>query len=152
MDKSDNGGNEKTGNDQYSNRPTITQFLNAFGSQATTTTPVTGNNQDNNFNNPLGAILNYLSSSNTGRKKKPMEMEDYITGLTAASQLSPAVAVKTTPEEQIQMAQPTQTPCASYDEYVTPVYARNYQNVWKYVVQIPHEGYFTQTIQRTSCV
>lgn len=24
--------------------------------------------------------------------------------------------------------------------------------VWKYIVQIPHEGYFTQTVQKTSCV
>jgi hypothetical protein len=23
--------------------------------------------------------------------------------------------------------------------------------VWKYIVQIPHEGYFTQTVQKTSC-
>ena len=24
--------------------------------------------------------------------------------------------------------------------------------MWKYIVQIPHEGYFTQTVQKTSCV
>lgn len=44
------------------------------------------------------------------------------------------------------------TPCPSMEEYVTPVYARNYQGVWKYVVQIPQEGYLTQTIQQTSCM
>lgn len=44
------------------------------------------------------------------------------------------------------------TPCQSTEEYISPTFARNYQGAWKYVVQIPHEGYFTQTIQRTSCV
>ncbi|OQR75180.1 hypothetical protein BIW11_00815 [Tropilaelaps mercedesae] len=44
------------------------------------------------------------------------------------------------------------TPCPSMEEYVTPVYARNYQGVWKYVVQIPQEGYLTQTIQQTTCM
>jgi len=44
------------------------------------------------------------------------------------------------------------TPCPSVEEYISPTFARNYQGAWKYVVQIPHEGYFTQTIQRSSCL
>lgn len=44
------------------------------------------------------------------------------------------------------------TPCPSVEEYISPTFARNYLGAWKYVVQIPHEGYFTQTIQRTSCL
>ena len=44
------------------------------------------------------------------------------------------------------------TPCPSVVDYVTPVFARNYEGIWRYVVQIPHEGYFTQTIEATSCV
>lgn len=44
------------------------------------------------------------------------------------------------------------TPCPSGEEYVTPAFARNYQGVWKYVVQIPQEGYFTQTVQQTKCL
>ena len=36
------------------------------------------------------------------------------------------------------------TPCPSAVEYVTPVFAKNYQGVWRYVVQIPYEGNFTQ--------
>ena len=43
------------------------------------------------------------------------------------------------------------TPCPSLVEYVTPVFARNYQGVWRYVVQIPYEGYFTQTVEITKC-
>ena len=39
------------------------------------------------------------------------------------------------------------TPCPSAVEYVTPVFAKNYQGVWRYVVQIPYEGYFTQTVE-----
>ena len=44
------------------------------------------------------------------------------------------------------------TPCPSSVEYVTPVFARNYQGVWRYVVQIPYEGYFTQTVEITQCL
>lgn len=43
------------------------------------------------------------------------------------------------------------TPCPSYNEYVTPTFARNHHGVWRYVVQIPYEGYFTQTVQVTRC-
>lgn len=44
------------------------------------------------------------------------------------------------------------TPCPARVEYATPVFARNYQGVWRYVVQIPYEGYFTQTVEVTRCV
>ncbi|XP_045599753.2 uncharacterized protein spz6 [Procambarus clarkii] len=44
------------------------------------------------------------------------------------------------------------TPCPSAVEYITPVFARNYQGVWRYVVQIPYEGYFTQTVEVTQCL
>lgn len=44
------------------------------------------------------------------------------------------------------------TPCPAKVEYATPVFAKNYQGVWRYVVQIPYEGYFTQTIELTRCI
>ncbi|XP_011142761.1 uncharacterized protein LOC105185162 [Harpegnathos saltator] len=44
------------------------------------------------------------------------------------------------------------TPCPAKVEYATPVFAKNYQGVWRYVVQIPYEGYFTQTIELTRCM
>lgn len=44
------------------------------------------------------------------------------------------------------------TPCPARVEYATPVFARNYQGVWRYVVQIPYEGYFTQTVEVTRCL
>ncbi|KAL1462245.1 hypothetical protein WDU94_014096 [Cyamophila willieti] len=44
------------------------------------------------------------------------------------------------------------TPCPAKVEYATPVFARNYQGVWRYVVQIPYEGYFTQTLEVTKCL
>merc|ERR1739844_367513 len=44
------------------------------------------------------------------------------------------------------------TPCPSAVEYVTPVFAKNYQGVWRYVVQIPYEGYFTQTVEVVKCL
>ncbi|KAL4709499.1 hypothetical protein ACJJTC_007230 [Scirpophaga incertulas] len=44
------------------------------------------------------------------------------------------------------------TPCPARVEYATPVFARNYQGVWRYIVQIPYEGYFTQTVEVTRCL
>ncbi|XP_075166415.1 spaetzle domain-containing protein 6 [Haematobia irritans] len=44
------------------------------------------------------------------------------------------------------------TPCPAKVEYATPVFAKNYQGSWRYVVQIPYEGYFTQTIEVTRCI
>ncbi|XP_011262879.1 uncharacterized protein LOC105255344 [Camponotus floridanus] len=44
------------------------------------------------------------------------------------------------------------TPCPAKVEYATPVFAKNYQGIWRYVVQIPYEGYFTQTIELTRCM
>ncbi|CAH2015294.1 unnamed protein product [Acanthoscelides obtectus] len=44
------------------------------------------------------------------------------------------------------------TPCPAKVEYATPVFAKNYQGVWRYVVQIPYEGYFTQTVEVTRCL
>ncbi|KAK7788680.1 hypothetical protein R5R35_013959 [Gryllus longicercus] len=44
------------------------------------------------------------------------------------------------------------TPCPAKVEYATPVFAKNYQGVWRYVVQIPYEGYFTQTLEVTRCL
>ncbi|KAJ9594903.1 hypothetical protein L9F63_013802, partial [Diploptera punctata] len=44
------------------------------------------------------------------------------------------------------------TPCPAKVDYATPVFAKNYQGVWRYVVQIPYEGYFTQTIEVTRCL
>lgn len=92
---------------------------------------------------PLLAVLDYLASNEKSpvshllpaRRKKPFDLEDL------ASEAAAAMAVAKAPP----------TPCPSIEEYIAPVFARNYQGVWKYIVQIPHEGYFTQTVQKTSC-
>lgn len=55
-----------------------------------------------------------------------------------------------TPEKTEYTGPPT--PCPAKVEYATPVFAKNYQGVWRYVVQIPYEGYFTQTIEVTRCM
>ncbi|XP_015604526.1 uncharacterized protein LOC107272166 [Cephus cinctus] len=56
----------------------------------------------------------------------------------------------TVPEKSEYSGPPT--PCPAKVEYATPVFAKNYQGVWRYVVQIPYEGYFTQTIEVTRCM
>ncbi|RWS27354.1 uncharacterized protein B4U80_00101 [Leptotrombidium deliense] len=126
------GSQTGTTDNTHNNKSIISQILNFIAS-------FNGNSQNANFN-PLSAIIDYFSNGNSAvassllpaRRKKPLELED---------------VVSESPVEQI-----PPTPCPSIEEYVAPVFARNYQGVWKYVVQIPHEGYFTQTVQKTTCV
>ncbi|GAB6026938.1 hypothetical protein CHUAL_013612 [Chamberlinius hualienensis] len=47
---------------------------------------------------------------------------------------------------------PITTPCPSKAKYATPLFAKNYQGLWRYVVQIPFEGYLTQTVEVTRCL
>ncbi|XP_065334737.1 uncharacterized protein spz6 [Cloeon dipterum] len=56
------------------------------------------------------------------------------------------------PNSLSQDANAPPTPCPARVEYATPVFAKNYQGVWRYVVQIPYEGYFTQTVEVTRCL
>ncbi|XP_012260646.1 uncharacterized protein LOC105688707 [Athalia rosae] len=64
----------------------------------------------------------------------------------------PEYRQRTPPQEpQTEYSGPP-TPCPAKVEYATPVFAKNYQGVWRYVVQIPYEGYFTQTIEVTRCM
>ena len=58
---------------------------------------------------------------------------------------------RTPPQEKPEYTGPP-TPCPAKVEYATPVFAKNYQGIWRYVVQIPYEGYFTQTIELTRCM
>jgi hypothetical protein len=99
-----------------SNKSTISQVLSTLSTMG-----------NSNGYNPLISIIDYISSFQNSpladkypsRRRKPLEPED----LLPVSPESP------------------QTPCPAIDEYVSPTYARNYQGVWKYVVQIPSEGY-----------
>lgn len=64
---------------------------------------------------------------------------------------TPEYRQRTSPQEKPEYTGPP-TPCPAKVEYATPVFAKNYQGVWRYVVQIPYEGYFTQTIEVTRCM
>mgnify|MGYP004591484975 CR=1 FL=1 len=64
---------------------------------------------------------------------------------------TPEYRQRTPPQEKPEYTGPP-TPCPAKVEYATPVFAKNYQGVWRYVVQIPYEGYFTQTIEVTRCM
>lgn len=73
-----------------------------------------------------------------------------INGEPIVPQVSPHLAA----ERREEVAAPPKyegppTPCPAKVEYATPVFAKNYQGVWRYVVQIPYEGYFTQTVEVT---
>lgn len=103
-------------NDKNSNKSTISQVLSTLSTIS-----------DSNAYNPLISIIDYISSFQNSnkfpsRRRKPLEPEDLLP--------------EPTPEQST-------TPCQAIEEYVSPTYARNYQGVWKYVVQIPSEGYFT---------
>lgn len=74
-----------------------------------------------------------------------------IQGEPISSQLIAERREETVPV-QPQVYQGPPTPCPAKVEYVTPVFAKNFQGSWRYVVQIPYEGYFTQTIEVTRCL
>ncbi|UYV62038.1 hypothetical protein LAZ67_1007589 [Cordylochernes scorpioides] len=108
----------------------------------------------------LGPWITLISSLATGEDSKNRSPLSQIASLLATasssallSQLLPTSRRRKPPEEPQTSGDPDlpPTPCPSNEEYVTPVFARNYQGVWKYVVQIPQEGYFTQTVQQTRC-
>ncbi|XP_074601857.1 spaetzle domain-containing protein 6 [Brevipalpus obovatus] len=120
-------------------KSTLSQVISLLASLNTPSS--TGTSTNNNNFSPLGAIVDYIMTVNPStisslmpaRRKKPLDLEDLASETVTVAQVPP-------------------TPCPSVEEYVAPVYARNYQGVWKYVVQIPNEGYFTQTVQKTSCM
>lgn len=110
-DLSSNSSNEDKKN---SNKSTISQVLSTLSTIS-----------DANNYNPLVSIIDYISTFQNSnkfpsRRRKPLEAEDLL------------------PD---QLAEQSGTPCQSVDEYISPTYARNYQGIWKYVVQIPSEGY-----------
>lgn len=96
------------------NKSTISQVLSALSTISSS-----------NGYNPLISIIDYISSFQNSpiadkypsRRRKPLEPEDLL------------------PEPDL-----PRTPCPAVDEYISPTYARNYQGIWKYVVQIPSEG------------
>ncbi|KPM04069.1 hypothetical protein QR98_0025080 [Sarcoptes scabiei] len=120
---------------------------------------------------PLLSIIDYLQSLQTPRyaskRKTSNDIEDFLGDISSDSLASsPSSSGGSTGSSSASSAVNNKplTPCASTEEYISPTYARNYQGVWKYVVQIPNEGiifdlifipnvsYFTQTIQQTSCL
>ena len=110
-DMSSNHSNEDKKN---GNKSTISQVLSTLSTIS-----------DANNYNPLVSIIDYISTFQNSnkfpsRRRKPLEAEDLL------------------PEPS---AEQSGTPCQSADEYISPTYARNYQGIWKYVVQIPSEGY-----------
>jgi len=80
-------------------------------------------------------LFNAIKGDNEGRASERLDTDPDINSLNSLNSLD----------------QPM-TPCPSAVEYVTPVFAKNYQGVWRYVVQIPYEGYFTQTVEVVKCL
>ncbi|XP_026498120.2 uncharacterized protein LOC113402160 [Vanessa tameamea] len=88
-----------------------------------------------------GGVLCMLYRAINGESSGPERRED------------PGVGTHThTPHTPPHKYEGPPTPCPARVEYATPVFARNYQGVWRYVVQIPYEGYFTQTVEVTRCM
>lgn len=133
----DSGGSTTTASPPIVNRSPLTQVLSAL-------TGATGSSSSSS--SPLVTVLDLMTSDsspikllanvyNFRKKSKPPDQ--------SSSQQSSL-------ENDVEGLPPT--PCPSLEEYVTPTFARNYQGVWKYVVQIPQEGYLTQTVQQTKCM
>jgi len=83
----------------------------------------------------LCMLFNAIKGDNEGRASERLDSDPDVPSLNSLNSLD----------------QPM-TPCPSAVEYVTPVFAKNYQGVWRYVVQIPYEGYFTQTVEVVKCL
>lgn len=110
------------------NKSTISQILSTLS----------GLSSSSNYN-PIMSILDFVANyQNSPLNKSPMRRrnpEDDVVPTSSSSSSSTS-------------SSPV-TPCPSVDEYVTPVFARNYQGIWKYVVQIPNEGYVYLTYYNT---
>lgn len=94
---------------------------------------------------PLVTVLDLMTSDSS-----PIKLLANVYSSTRKKSKPSDSAQQSSLENDVEGLPPT--PCPSLEEYVTPTFARNYQGVWKYVVQIPHEGYLTQTVQQTKCM
>ena len=135
--------------------PSLTSSSSSSASDSNGGTPTSGDgsssSSSSNAYSPLLSIIDYLQSL-----QSPKTSSSYYSG-GATKRKSTVDQQPTEPEFNMQSGgtgpdPSAQTPCASKEEYISPTYARNYQGVWKYVVQIPNEGYFTQTVQQTTCL
>lgn len=97
----------------------------------------------------MPGVFSGASSRTFAKRKKPFDPQE--TFVDTPASLAANAAASSALRQPASLAKQPPTPCPSVEEYISPTFARNYQGAWKYVVQIPHEGYFTQTIQRTSC-
>ncbi|XP_037565360.1 uncharacterized protein LOC119445109 [Dermacentor silvarum] len=118
------------------NRSPLTQVLSAL-------TGATGT--VSSASSPLVTVLDLMTSDSS-----PIKLLANVYSSTRKKSKPSDSAQQSSLENDVEGLPPT--PCPSLEEYVTPTFARNYQGVWKYVVQIPHEGYLTQTVQQTKCM
>lgn len=101
---------------------------------------------------PAASGSSSASSSASPASSSQSASQQQVSGTSANVVASQSASGSTGAGPGGSFGKPPPTPCPSLEEYISPTFARNYQGAWKYVVQIPHEGYFTQTIQKTSCV
>ncbi|KAK8759133.1 hypothetical protein V5799_003231 [Amblyomma americanum] len=119
------------------NRSPLTQVLSALTGATGTASSVSS---------PLVTVLDLMTSDSS-----PIKLLANVYSSRKKSK-PPDSAQQSSLENDVEGGGLPPTPCPSLEEYVTPTFARNYQGVWKYVVQIPHEGYLTQTVQQTKCM
>lgn len=98
------------------------------------------------------AMMPSSSSSGFSRRKNTYDLRQDRFVETPASLAAVSSAMSARQVDGANTSKQPPTPCPSVEEFISPTFARNYQGVWRYVVQIPHENYFTQIIQRTSCL
>ncbi|KAH9376775.1 hypothetical protein HPB48_017883 [Haemaphysalis longicornis] len=122
------------------NRSPLTQVLSALTGATGATSSVASS--------PLVTVLDLMTSDSS-----PIKLLANVYSSTRKKSKPSDSAQQSSLENDVEGAGGLPpTPCPSLEEYVTPTFARNYQGVWKYVVQIPHEGYLTQTVQQTKCM
>ncbi|OTF73328.1 hypothetical protein BLA29_006591 [Euroglyphus maynei] len=117
IDQYGQSSNQTNPSSSSSQRFAISQLLSSIGSESGSSS-----NNNNNNNNAGSSYSPLLSTPKFASKRKTSpDVEDFISS------------------DGMNSEKP-QTPCMSTEEYISPTFARNYQGVWKYVVQIPNEG------------
>lgn len=126
----------------------------------TSSTTSTGNQTETESSPASPSSNSSTSSTSSDRKARKFcdqggifcSLYKVINGDSDSSKSGPAQLPLERRDDNVAKYDGPPTPCPAKVEYATPVFAKNYQGIWRYVVQIPYEGYFTQTVEVTRCV
>ena len=120
----------------------IASMVNQYGGQFGDLQQNTNNINSNDNKSTISHVLSTLSTISGSNNYSPwISIIDYISSFQNSNKFPSRRRKPLEPEDLL--PEPTEqstTPCPAIEEYISPTFARNYQGIWKYVVQIPSEG------------